>query len=273
MPVPPPDAAEPPGGAPLVLFVHGQPGVGRDFDAVAELLAPDHRLLAPDRPGYGNHPAPAADLEANADALAELVRATQAGPAVVVGHSYGGGIAVLLAARHPTLVRGLVLAASIGGPASLTGADRVLALPVMGEVLSAAGLYALGRVLPRLRRQVAGHDTTALAWLTTSLPDERYHALAGARARRVRRSFVYEQRVLVRQLPLVEAALAAVDVPTVVVTGSWDVVVPPEQAVALAGAIAGSELVVVARTGHFLPRDRPRELAAAVRRVERRARR
>lgn len=255
------------GAGPPVLLIHGQPGLGSDWDGVVAALRADHRLLAPDRPGYGDGGPDPTTMAGNAAALADLLESRSAAPAVVVGHSYGGGIAILLAARRPDLVRGLVLVGSVGRAGSVNAFDRAMAAPVLGEVLSATGLFALGKVLPRLRRRAArlGPQT---AWLVESLPDERYLHLAPGPGRQIWRSFVAEQRALVAEIADVEAAVAAVRAPAVVVTGTLDVVVPPTVAVALAAALPSAELVTVARAGHFVPRDHPGVVAAAVRRVE-----
>jgi pimeloyl-ACP methyl ester carboxylesterase len=186
----------------------------------------------------------------------------------VIGHSYGGGIAVLLAARHPEVVSGLVLVGSVGRADSVNAVDHVLALPWAGEALAAAGLVAFGRVLPRLRG-LAGHAPgRRLAWLEASLPDRRFAEVAAGFGRQIWRSFVFEQRALMREIGDVEAALSEVRVPTVVISGTWDVVVPPSVATSVAATITGAELVTVARTGHFVPRDAPKVVADAVRRVE-----
>jgi len=258
-------------GAP-VLFVHGQPGLGGDWDQVAGRLG-DHRTLIVDRPGYGGSGDGTLSMEANAEVLADLLVERHAAPATVVGHSYGGGIAILLAARRPELVAGLVLAASVGMADNVTALDHVLAFPVLGEALSAVGLFALGRVLPPLRTVTGHRSHPALRWLRATLPDDSYDVVSSARGRRVWRSFVAEQRTLLHEIDAVEAALASVQAPTVVVSGRWDVVVAPSVAARVAGAVPGAELVRVPDAGHFLPRDAPDAVAAAVRRVEGNARR
>jgi 3-oxoadipate enol-lactonase len=254
-----------------VLLVHGQPGLGSDWDRVGEQLT-DHRLLVVDRPGYGRSGAETLSIEGNAEVLGDLVKEHDAAPVTVVGHSYGGGVAIMLAAHRPELVSGLVLVGSIGHAASLNVLDRVLAAPVMGEALSAAGLFTFGQILPRLRHAVGPQHHGALQWLRASLPDKDHDKVTAQRARQMWRSFVAEQRVLLREIGDVEAALGSVRAPTVVISGAWDLVVPPSVSAGIAAAIPGSELVSVAGTGHFVPRDAPDEVAAAVRRVEARAR-
>jgi pimeloyl-ACP methyl ester carboxylesterase len=230
----------------------------------------DHRLLIVDRPGYGHSGTETLSIEGNADLLADVVVERVGAPVTVVGHSYGGGIAIELAARRPELVTGLVLVGSIGHADSLNMLDRALAVPVMGEALSAAGLFTLGRVLPRVRLLVK-QPQAAFQWLRASLPDERYDQVTSDRGRQVWRSFVAEQRALVREIGAVETALGSVRVPTVVISGTWDLVVPPSVSACIAASIPGSELVSVARTGHFVPRDAPDVVASGVRRVESRA--
>jgi pimeloyl-ACP methyl ester carboxylesterase len=254
-----------------VLLVHGQPGLGSDWERVAERLS-DHRLLIVDRPGYGQSGDKTLSIEGNAEVLGDLVAELGAAPATVVGHSYGGGVAILLAARRPELVSGLVLVGSIGRADSVNGLDRVLAAPVVGEVVSAAGLLILGRLLPRLRHVARSRHHAAIDWLRASLPDERYEPVSSQLGRRVWRSFVAEQRTLLREIGAVESALGSVRAPTVVISGAWDVVVAPSVSASIAASISGSELVSVARTGHFVPRDAPEVVASAVRSVESRAR-
>ena len=254
-----------------VLLVHGQPGLGRDWERVAEQLS-DHRLLIVDRPGYGQSGDETLSIEGNAEVLGDLVAELDAAPTTVVGHSYGGGVAIVLAARRPELVAGLVLVGSIGRADTVNALDRVLAAPVVGEVVSAAGLFTLGRLLPRLRQLADRRQFSATDWLRASLPDRRYERVSSQRGRRVWRSFVAEQRTLLREIGAVESALGSVRAPTVVICGAWDVVVSPSVSASIAASISGSELVSVARTGHFVPRDAPEVVASAVRKVDSRAR-
>jgi pimeloyl-ACP methyl ester carboxylesterase len=259
------------GSGPAVVFVHGQPGLGSDFDAVATLLLDDHRVIAPDRPGYGASGNPALSMAQNAELLGALIEDRAASPATVVGHSYGGGVAVLLAAARPELLSGLVLVDSVGRADSVNVFDHVLAAPVVGETVSAAGLLVLGRVLPRLRALVSLAPGDMLRLLRVSLPDSSYLEVVSKRGRQVWRSFVFEQRALLREIGEVEASLSAIEVPTVVIAGTWDVVVAPSVAASIAASVTGAELIKVDHVGHFVPRDAPDVVARAVRRTEARA--
>jgi len=257
------------GSGPTVLLLHGQPGSGASWDMVTTRLEDRFRVLAPDRPGYGATPGEARGVSDNADAAAVLLDALGAGPATVVAHSWSGGAAVLLADRRPDLVQGLVLVGAACTPDSLDLSDRLLALPVLGEALTVAGLVALGEVLPKVRRLAPRVPARYRDQFRTALPDQG--VLGGERGAlgRHRRTFVAEQRALVSELPDVDAALGRLRLPTAVVAGTWDVVVRPSSARTLADAIAGAELVLVSRAGHFVARDAPDELATVVARTAR----
>jgi pimeloyl-ACP methyl ester carboxylesterase len=106
---------------PLVLFVHGSPGAWNDFAYVMAdpKLAARAKLVSVDRIGWGGSAAGGLEprLREQAAALAELLRSRAQGPAVVVGHSYGGPVAAQLALDAPELVAAVVLVAASVDPA------------------------------------------------------------------------------------------------------------------------------------------------------------
>ena len=98
------------GAGPTVLLVHCLGGDRNEWREVSARLAKSHTVIAVDLPGHGQTPAVAApSLDAIADDLAALLRAEKAAPAIVIGHSLGGGVAAHLAERHAALVSALVV--------------------------------------------------------------------------------------------------------------------------------------------------------------------
>lgn len=259
------DPADLPGDDVPVLFIHGQPGLGSDFDPVKERLGKRYAVLSPDRPGYGSSLSPAVSMHENVEMLAAIAEEKIARRAIVVGHSFGGGIAVLMAARRPDLVAGLVLASSVAYSGELGNMDRLLAVRVLGDVLVAGGLGAAGTIIPFLRAPGRLAPGRLGKWVSVTLPDGTFTKVA-VRRPGVWRSVVAEQRTLMTEIRSVETALSQVRVPTEVVAGTWDIIVSPEVATRIASSIQGAELVLVPGTGHFLTRDAPGVLAEAVRR-------
>jgi pimeloyl-ACP methyl ester carboxylesterase len=128
----------------LVILVHGLEGSHLNWMLVAPELAERHRVIAPDLAGFGLTPPGerGSSLEANADLVAELARKYGDEPAVIVGNSMGGLVAMLAATRHPDVVERLVLV----DPA-LPPSNRLLIHP---EVLLKLGGPAIPVVGPRL---------------------------------------------------------------------------------------------------------------------------
>ena len=118
-----------PDGSPDVLAIHGLTGHGQRWQTLATRHLADVTVAAPDLLGHGRSSWAAPwTIDANATALADLLEA----PAVVVGHSFGGAIALRLAASRPDLVSALVLldpAVGLDGEWMRDIADDMLASP------------------------------------------------------------------------------------------------------------------------------------------------
>ncbi|EFV14804.1 alpha/beta fold hydrolase [Segniliparus rugosus] len=95
---------------PPVLAIHGVTGHGGRFRRWSATQTPHARVIAPDLLGHGRSSWTAPwSIEAQVDALEDTLREHASGPAVVVGHSYGGRLAVHLANQAPDLVKALLL--------------------------------------------------------------------------------------------------------------------------------------------------------------------
>ncbi|CDZ89435.1 alpha/beta hydrolase [Rhodococcus ruber] len=95
---------------PQLLALHGLTGHGRRWEHLASQHLPHARVLAPDLRGHGRSPwTPPWNFETHVRDLLTVLDAHASGPVLVVGHSFGGALAVHLAAAAPERVRGLVL--------------------------------------------------------------------------------------------------------------------------------------------------------------------
>lgn len=228
-----------------VLLLHGQPGAAVDWERLQAALGDRVPTLAIERPGWDGS-SPATDLAGNARAALAALDAARTPSATVVGHSLGAAVAAWLAISHPDRVRRLVLVAPAVNLDSLGPMDYLLAAPVVGWLTTIGAMSGGGLVLGArpVRRWVA--EATAL--------DDRYLRSAGRMllAPRAWRSFVREQRLLVRDLPVLERRLGRISTPTTIVSGTADRVVPLGAARRAAGQIPSAELVEIGQAGHLL---------------------
>lgn len=99
-----------------ILLLHGSPGSLQDFDALATRLGPERFVVVPDMLGFGRSSRDVSDhsFAAQAEALARLLDALAVDRVHVVGFSWGGGVAIELAARFPDRVASVVMASAIG---------------------------------------------------------------------------------------------------------------------------------------------------------------
>ncbi len=224
---------------------------------VAELLWDDHRTLCPDRPGYGRSALGPESFGHQADRFAALLRERAGAPAIVVGHSLGGAIALLMATLHPDVVGGLVLVASVGGQGSVELTDRILAARFVGPVLSAGSLAVYGLLGPLAAKIGPFRSLEGNVPVTPTLS-----------VLEDRTTFLAEQRELVATAAEVRAAASLVDCPTVVLQGDADTLVLPSAGRDLAERIDASRYVELAGQGHLVIRDDPLAVADAVRSLE-----
>jgi pimeloyl-ACP methyl ester carboxylesterase len=241
-------------------MLHGQPGSGSDWQQLAGQLPPGLRVLAPDRPGYGASGQQAGGFTHNARAVVAELDARGIERAVLVGHSYGGGVALSAAALAPERVEAVVLLASVG-PDCLTGWDRLLAAPVAGEVCALAAWW----LTPWLARAWLA----AIARRRGSIAASEYvnwHIWGNTRRDHgpLWRSFLIEQRALVSELDGLSAALADVRQPVLLLADPRDTLVPVRTTYQLAAALPDARIEFLQRIGHQLPRRGAAQTAAKI---------
>lgn len=241
----------PPQGEPLVLL-HGLGGSSANWALLAPRLAERRRVVIVDLPGHGRSaPLPAAPgVGTYADRVAALLERIGAEGAVVVGHSFGGVVGLRLAARHPALVRALVLAAPAGIGSGTRAAERALAL--VGWVQPGRRISPYWRVVARsgaLRRAVFGY------WFAAdpaALGDDAVEALLGEVNLHTDTDSAW--RALVADDPRLD--LHDVRCPALVLWGSEDKQLPVDDAFEYARRLR-APLRVIAACAHLLIVERP----------------
>jgi 3-oxoadipate enol-lactonase len=181
--------------------------------------------------------------------------------AVLVGHSYGGGVALSAASLAPGRVAAVVLIASVG-PGCVTSWDRLLAAPGAGRLCA----QVAWRLTPWMARaRLAGIARRRGRPLR---PDEHVNwqvwGHAGHGHRPLWRTFLTEQRALLRELDELEHAIASVRAPVLVLADPKDTVVPFETARLLVHALPDARLQLVQGAGHHLPRRASAVVADAI---------
>src|SRR3954466_14721228 len=101
---------ESPGAEPAIVFIHGMPGLAREFDPIRDKL-PGRRTIAIDRPGYGWSTGGPLDFDGQLDAITDALSQLGVNRALIAGHSFGGVVALGLALEKPELVDRLLLLA------------------------------------------------------------------------------------------------------------------------------------------------------------------
>jgi pimeloyl-ACP methyl ester carboxylesterase len=248
---------------PGVVLLHGQPGFGSDWREVCAQLPTDTKWIAPDRPGYGASELAAGGFAWNASATLQAMDAAQIEHAVLVGHSYGGGVALAIAEAAPQRIRGIVLLASVG-PDCLNLGDQLLAAPYLGPVLALWAWtltpWAARRWRAVLRRR-AGRDLR---------PDEAVALDIWGNSRHrngsIRQTVLVEQRALFGELDAVLGAAPEVQVPVLMLADPHDSIIPFATARTLEKLLPDARLVPV-DGGHHLPRRRPEMVALAIRQM------
>jgi pimeloyl-ACP methyl ester carboxylesterase len=254
------------GEGPAVALIHGLLGSHANWDQVVDSLAVDHRVVAPDLLGHGSSSKAMGDysLSAHAAILRDLFDHLGISSATIVGHSLGGGIALQFAYLFPDRVDRLVLVSS-------GGLGRELS-----PLLRAATLPGAELVVPLLAsRWVSGHGAALGRGLTKagirSWPDvtEIWRGLSSLNDRESRRAFFATTRAVIdpggQTVNASPRLHLAATVPTLLVWGARDRMIPSWHADRAQKAIKGSRVEVFERAGHFPHLDEPERFARVLR--------
>jgi len=250
------------GEGPTIVLIHGIAESSTTWRAVMPALAEHYTVIAPDLLGHGRSAKPRGDysLGAYASGIRDLLAVLRRDRVSLVGHSLGGGVAMQFAYQFPERAQRLVLVASGGlgkevspflKAVTLPGAEFVLPLLLHRRIREAAEWP--GAVASRVGWRP--NDTLAEVWRSYTSLTDRHGQMA----------FIHTVRSVIdiagQRVSAHDRLYLAEAVPTLIVWGDHDRVIPVTHAYRAAEAIRGARLEILEGAGHFLPwRDADRFL-------------
>lgn len=253
------------------MLLHGWPETGDCWRQVAPILAAEGwRVVCPDLKGFGRSSAPGSgyDTRTLADEMSRLIRNLHVRQAVLVGHDWGGAVALATALRHPGRVRALVLSNSpyrrlnplrawhvplfnlpiLAGVAARMGPEILVRLAIARSAVVREGFTE--EVIQAYGEGLAASDGAWLNYYRT-IPRRAALGTVGRLARRL--------------VPLAGDGghPPPLRVPARLVWGELDPVLPPSVAESAAPDL-GAEIVLVPDVGHFPHEEDPLSFSRAV---------
>ncbi|MGQ0483278.1 MAG: alpha/beta fold hydrolase [Pseudonocardia sp.] len=238
-------------GPPLVLL-HGIGDSSVTWEPVQASLARNHLVIAPDLLGHGDSDKPRADYSVAgfANGLRDLLGVLGVDRVTLVGHSLGGGVAMQFAYQFPERTERLILVGSGGAGPEVNPALRLLTLPGAQAALSLLRMptsrwqMQAGVACLRLLDTALGQDAPDLLRAVDALPD------ATSRA-----AFIRSLRAVVdwrgQVITMLDRCYLTAGMPTLLVWGSRDALVPAGHAYRAHAAMPGSRLEIFDGAGHF----------------------
>ncbi len=245
------------GRGPLLVLLHGIAGTSSTWDEVLPALARGHTVLAPDLLGHGASGKPQGDysLGAYANAVRDLLEALGLKRGTLVGHSLGGGVSLQFAYQFPERCERLVLVSSGGLGREVHAVLRAAALPgaeVVLPWLCVAGRNSVGRLV---------HALGSLGLRASADLEETWRSFVSLEEPGARRAFLHTVRGIIdlggQRVSAHDRLYLAEELPTLIVWGEQDPLIPVEHGRQAHARIPGSRLEVFGGAGHFPHRDQP----------------
>ncbi len=250
------------GSGPPVVLIHGMINSSKHWRAVAERLATDHTVIAPDLIGHGDSATPRGDysLGAHAAVIRDLLAALGIRSATIVGHSLGGGVAMQFFWQFPEQVERLALVSSGGLGPQVSPLLRFAALPGASPALALAARPRVVDAIAGLANELERRNSEKAVYL-----DAVARALRPLQGEGSRRAFLQTLRGVIdargQRVSAVDRLYLLGAVPTLIVWGERDRTIPLEHGRAAHEAIPNSRFETLPRAAHFPHLEDPEGLA------------
>lgn len=259
---------EQPGQGVPVVMIHGLPGTYKEFDPVIPELKGMH-VIAIDRPGFGWSKGGPLPYQDQIDVVHELLAQLKLAPAVLVGHSFGGTLALGVARRYPQDVAKMVLVAPGAGGVRSHVMDRLNAryaefsqLPVVQPVMD----VTVNDVI----RRVAATSGAARAFSPEKVdPSYEERLLSVSMTPGNLAAYASDQLEFDDTSRWLDESVPQIDVPSVIIGGEGDQLIGIDHLRSLAETLPGAQLVTVDGS-HMIPYTHPDVIAAQVKSEARR---
>jgi pimeloyl-ACP methyl ester carboxylesterase len=253
------------GKGPALLLIHGIGDSSDTWRPVLDQLARHHTIVAPDLLGHGRSEKPRADysVAAYANGMRDLLSVLEIDRATVIGHSLGGGVAGQFAYQFPERCERLVLVGSGGVGRSVSPFLRLAAVPGIEALMPLFGVPPVrmaGRVAADVLRRFStalGRDAEELLAVFDALPDT---SARRAILRTLRSGVDWRGQVIT----MLDRAYLAEGLPTLLVWGRHDAVIPLGHGRLAHAAMPGSEFEIFDDAGHFPHHADPERFAELV---------
>lgn len=252
------------GTGPALVLLHGIAGSSRTWRDVIPRLTDRFTVVAPDLMGHGVSEKPMGDysLGAFAGGIRDLLDVLDIDRATIVGQSFGGGVAMQLAYQHPEVCDRLVLVGSGGLGREVNWMLRWMTLP--------GSEYVMPLIFPGFVRDWGDGlmRTISDRGIRLGRVAEMWSAYASLAEAENRQAFARTLRSVIdpggQTVSAMDRLYLASSMPTLIVWGDRDDIIPIAHAQAAHEAIPGSVLVTIEGVGHFPQVESPERFVAAL---------
>ena len=253
------------GDGPVLLLIHGMAGSATTWKQVMPALSKEFTVVAPDLLGHGRSEKGVGDYSLGnlASSLRDLLVALGHDRATIVGQSLGGGVAMQLVYQFPERCERLVLVSAGGLGREVNPLLRLLSLPGSAAVLS----LACSKPVQRAIESVSG-VAARVGLQPAPVIGEIWRSYSSLGDEETRRAFLRTLRTVIdRGGQAVSAAnrlhLIA-ELPSLIIWGADDPIIPVEHAHEAHAAIEGSRLEIFDGVGHYPHVEAPERFVAVL---------